>query len=190
MSKDAGSKVVIGSGRHKLPFGARTRAAILIAGAVLFLAVIIGGGYLLFRGDSKKTTTTTTAKQNPIAALKTQQTAGYKKYAALLAAHKYDEARTYVAQMPISSQEKASLLKDIDSLTSDNSSVLAGYLAKDTAGTLTYSEADLVGDMYAAQGDKTNAKVYYQKAVTLVNKSSSPTKEDDAGIYQRKINAL
>lgn len=80
------------------------------------------------------------------------------------------------------------------------SKALLLYISNDQAGALSVAKeadatqssratADFLAQMYQVRGDKQNAVVYYQKALSMVNKSS-PQADRDIKKYQALIAAL
>lgn len=162
---------------------------------VIILAAIVGAGFAFF-GDTKDDTDTNNQgltelfppEQAPPEPSDAQK-AALKNYSQLLNEGKYQDARAAVKDLEASDAQKQAMLEDIASVE-DQSSELSKYLAMEGTPEFNYSIADLIGDIYAGKGDSAKAKVYYQKAVQLLEKSDVPTKEDDSSLIRGKIDAL
>lgn len=171
--------------------GLKSKKTVIIS--LVAVVVLAGAGAGVFVWKNKDNTSDNKpAATAPKLDVNADQKKAYAEYTKLIDAKEYDRAREFLKTMPVTTQERDGLSKDLDLLTSDRNDELQRNLtiARRGGAEYTFYVAIVIGDIYAQRGDAAQATIYYNLAIEKLATSNSPTKEEDEWLIKEKLNDL
>ena len=180
---DHSTNVVVGEDKTAPRRLFRRRLIVIITCVILMLAAV-GGAYMLWRSEETKgdPSTKQTIDNSPNAQAVNDS----------IANGDYQAAEDTLKNSPELQNSRDGLMftASVQFEKANYTEAIKTYQSVATKYGWTADVAGLIGRSYTELKDKEQAISYYNKAIELVDKSSSPTKEADKNDYRRQIEAL